>query len=116
MVFTRIQRMQRGEQIAAAVAQGKGIQEVASHFKVSPQTVRIYCTRHGVELTNLRTPGKTLRIIALLLNEPNLTIRDVSHRMGVTYQCVHQIYKAALEAGIPFSQTGRKGIRGRVRS
>lgn len=96
----------RRERMAKAVldvSAGIELSVVAAQYGYAPGYLRNRCARLGVS-TPLRSMrlDRTLALLAMLLNDPNLTHTAVAKHFGISRQRVRQIRAKAESAGIRF--------------
>jgi transposase-like protein len=98
--LTHPERAARRAAVAAAVRAGKGIEQTARHFGVSPTTVMACCKEFGVTPSHCphRSAPTTLAIIAALQLGGRKS--DVARQFNVSRQRIQQISNKAREAGI----------------
>lgn len=99
--MTREERAQRRRDIAAEVADGAAVGEVARKYSVSVSMVANACQEHNVAPPKLARNGSTqqrLQIVAWLIG--GYTGGEIAEDLGVSRQYVSQVRQQAKDAGV----------------
>ena len=98
-------RAARRAAIAAEVAAGGKVEQVAARHGVSVQTAQVACRMAGLAAPNpnrARTASRsvaTLAIVAALMHTDE-TEAEIAVRMGISKQWVNQVKRDAIAAGL----------------